>query len=43
MGVGAGAGGECEVSDDRFEMLTDKNNRRKVLSDVRNEKYSKVF
>lgn len=38
-----GAGGECEVSDDGFDMLTGKDNRRKVLSDVRNERYSKVF
>lgn len=32
-------GEECEVLDDRFDMLTDKENRRKVLSGVRNESY----
>jgi hypothetical protein len=39
VGVGVRVGGECEVSDDGFEMLTDKENGRKVLSDVRNERY----
>lgn len=35
-----GEGGvECEVCDDGSDMLTDKENRRRVLSGVRNETF----
>jgi hypothetical protein len=40
VGTGLGAGRDGMMG---FDMLTDKNNRRKVLSDVRLEWYSEVF
>jgi hypothetical protein len=42
-GISRGVGGGCEVSDDVFDMLSDRENYRKVLSDGRNERYSKIF